>query len=144
MKKWFQLAFVLLIIGAFVYKAFVYTDPSAYCSITVFPSFQPSNWDHNKVLKMLKQTAPEEYQFLCANVDSISKDVSCGGFDGGCFYSDQSRRIYIGNDQDNIAITNAVIIHELCHVRQHKEGREMEEAECYKKGAEYLDGLYAY
>jgi hypothetical protein len=144
MKKWFQIAFVLLIISAFVYKAFVYTDSASNCSITVIPSFQPSNWDHTKVFNMLKQTAPDEYQFMCANVTSVSKDMSCGGFDGGCFYTEHSKRIYIGNDQDNIAITNAVIIHELCHVRQYKEGREMEETECYKKGSDYLSGLYAY
>jgi hypothetical protein len=144
MKKWFKILFVLLIIGAFVYKNFVYTDEQYYCSIKVLPSFQPSNWDFRKVFTLLKQTAPEEYKYMCANVSTISKDMSCGGFDGGCYYTEQRRTLYIGNDQDNIAVTVAVIIHELCHARQNNEGRPLIESECYQKAAVYLNGLYSY
>lgn len=144
MRKWFQLLFVLLIIGAFVYKSFVYTDEQYNCVIKVWPTFQPSNWDFRKVFTMLKQTAPEEYKYMCANVSTISKDLACGGFDGGCYYTQQQRTLYIGNDQDNIAITVAVIIHELCHARQNNEDRPLAEHECYQKASAYLDNLYSY
>ena len=135
---------ILGLAGLFVYKNFIYSDPDYGCYIKVIPSFQPSNWDFHKILTLIKKTDPNSYSYMCKNVDTISKDISCGGLDGGCFYTNKSKTIFIGNDQNNIAVTAAIVVHELCHVKQFNEGRNLVEPECYTSGAHYLSNLYLY
>lgn len=144
MSKWIKIFCTILVIVAIGFRMFVYYDPDNGCTIKVLPSFQPSNWDFRQVLKLLKTTSRQDYEYLCTNVETINKDIACGGFDGGCYYTDRSKTLYIGNDQDNMAVTMAVIVHELCHARQYNEGRVLAEYECYAKGVEYLTNLYAY
>jgi hypothetical protein len=132
--------FIILVsvIGAVIYHFFIYYDAESGCFIKIAPSLQPSNWDTKQVLEILKHSAPDKYAYLCQKVSTINKNVGCGGLDGGCFYSNEQNTIYIGNDSDNIALTDSIIVHELCHVKQFETKQPMSEVACYREGSKYI------
>jgi hypothetical protein len=143
MKKLFSLLALLFVI-AYMLQAFYYVDLDNKCYIRVVPTILPSNWSAKEIIGILKATSPENYEYLCKNITSFDKNQSCGGADGGCFYSASKKKIYIGNDQNNVVLTAAIIVHELCHARQAAEGRRMDESECYREGWDYLNGALQY
>jgi len=93
---------------------------------------------------MIKHGAPDDYSRICHYVSVINKNPSCGGLDGGCFQPSKPRTIYIGNDQANIAMSGAIVIHEVCHAIQAAEKRPLKETECYSVGNYYLKSVTQY
>ncbi len=143
MKK-LKLLLLFLLIALFLVYKFFYYDSDFGCKITIIPTFLPSNTNTKSVLKMIKYGAPDDYMRICQYVSIINKNPSCGGFDGGCFQSSKPRTIYIGNDQSNIAMSGAIIVHETCHAIQAAERRAMTERECYAAGNTYLNTVTKY
>ena len=143
MKK-LKLLILFFLLGLFLYSKFYYYDPSFGCNIVIIPAFLPSNNDTKQILKMIKSGAPDDYMRICKYVSIINKNPSCGGFDGGCFQPSKPRTIYIGNDQSNIAMSGALVIHEMCHAIQAAERRSMSERECYTAGNSYLNTVTKY
>ena len=144
MKK--VLAILLLVIGLgfFVYKNFLYVDTDYNCYIKVIPTFLPSNFNTKEVIQIIKQGDIKEYKKLCKYVSTINKNPSCGGFDGGCFQPSRPRTIYIGNDQGNIALAASIVVHETCHAIQGYEHGKLSEPECYDVGYRFLDEITIY
>ena len=139
------LLFLLPIIASvFVYSHFIYIDQSNECKIVIVPTLIPSNSNTKRVIKMIKEGSPEDYSDLCAHVSIINKNPGCGGLDGGCYYYDQPRTIFVGNDQGNIALAGAIIVHETCHAIQGQEGRQISESECYTAGNRYMNAVTLY
>ena len=136
-KKFF---FIGLILGL-IYHFFIYFDFSNSCLIGFIPTFGPSNVNTKTAIKLIKHSSPSDYNLVCKYVNVIDKNPSCGGFDGGCFHSDSPKKIYIGNDQDTLPFTAAIIIHETCHAIQNAEGRSITEDECYKKHHEFMENI---
>ena len=140
MKTVKLLALAAIMLGFLLHK-FYYYDPIYGCQITIIPSFLPSNNNTKEVIKMIKEGSPDDYIRLCRYVRVINKNPSCGGLDGGCFKSSKPRTIYTGNDQVNIAISAATLIHETCHAIQGAEGRTLNESECYAAMHAYLKAV---
>ena len=139
MKKYFRLLILLLLFGFYAYSKFYYFDPEYGCKITIIPTFLPSNYNTKEVLKIIKQGSPDDYMRICRYVKVINKNPSCGGFDGGCFQPSKPGMIYIGNDQGNIALAAAIVVHETCHAIQGYEHRRLSEIECYSQGNSFLN-----
>lgn len=133
-----KLLTLLILLGFFAYSKFYYFDPEYGCSITIIPTFLPSNYDTKEILRMIKKGSPDDYLRICKYIKFINKNPSCGGFDGGCFQTSKPGMIYIGNDQGNIAYAAAIVVHETCHAIQGAEHKRLGERECYTQGYEYL------
>ena len=138
MKKIVKVLLILLI-PFLIYKLFIYIDIKNQCYIRIIPTFQPSNLDNKRIIKAIRYGSPEDYKNLCAHVNVINKNPSCGGFDGGCFKPDKPKRIFTGSDQGNLALAAAIVVHETCHSIQFQEDRQISEVECYAKGAQFLE-----
>ena len=136
LKRLLKITIFLLLVGLFFYKNFLYYDPSNKCFIKIKPSIiEFSAGNIKEAIKVLKLTVPEEYEKLCANVDKINPNYSCGGLGGGCYYTKKvpSREIDISTSHGGfLGWTAAVIAHETCHAIQHNEGRPLVEQECYE------------
>ncbi len=144
MKKYLKILLIFVLLGIYVYSKFVYLDPDYNCSIKVIPNFMPSNFDTKKIIKIVKSGSEEEYKKLCQYVNTINKNPSCGGFDGGCYELERPGTIYIGNDQGNIALAAALLVHETCHAIQAYENRTLGESECYTAGNNFLQEITIY
>jgi hypothetical protein len=127
-----------------IFHFFLYIDIKNGCFIGIIPSLLPGNLSVKKMVKVIKLTSPDNYELLCSDVRIINKNVSCGGFDGGCYESRKPKSIYIGNDQNNLGLGAAILIHELCHREQLKHNRPFIEEECYKKGWEFMQNIVVY
>ncbi len=141
MKKILKFIFLFVLFGLFVYHFFIYFDKDNKCFITIIPSYLPSNLDTKEAIRIIKYATPDNYQKLCTNIEVIDMNPSCGGFDGGCFRASKPQKIYVGNDQSNPAVGSAIIIHEMCHAMQAREGRYLDEVECYEKSTVFLDSV---
>ena len=97
-----------------------------------------SNSNIKKAILVLKNASPEDYQNLCRYVDTIDPNLSCGGFEGGCYYGIRSKTIDVSTSRTSLSWTAAVIGHETCHAMQAKEGRPLDETECYKVDSRIL------
>ena len=104
----------------------------------------PGNLKTPQVLRFLKDTSFRDYLTVCKSVKTINKNPSCGKFDGGCYYQRSPNTIYLGNDQGNIAMAAALIVHETCHVTQDFENREFNEQECQDISKRYLNPIVLY
>ncbi len=144
MKKLFRLLLIVSIILTYIYSNFYYFDPSYGCRIAIVPTFLPSNYNTKEILKILKKGSPDDYARVCKYVSVINKNPSCGGFDGGCFQPSKPRTIYIGNDQGNIALASALIVHETCHAIQGSQKKQLIESECYSQGNAFLEIVTQY
>lgn len=144
MKKFFKITLTTLILVSLVYHFFIYFDPANSCLIRIIPSFGPSNTNTKEALRLIKYASPADYALVCENVSQIDKNPSCGGFDGGCFKENQPNKIYIGNDQGNLALTSAIIVHETCHVLQNRDSKPFIEGECYAADARFLREVTIY
>ncbi|MFH0892131.1 MAG: hypothetical protein V1867_05115 [Candidatus Falkowbacteria bacterium] len=148
LKKSIKIFFLLLLTGALIYKFFFYYDPGNKCLIRLKPSLTEwSNGNIKEGIKVLKHAVPDEYKKLCAYVDKINPNYSCGGLGGGCYISGKAptREIDISTVYDGfLGWTAAVIAHETCHAVQHEEGRPFNETECYGIGDYVLNSTVVY
>ena len=138
MSRFLKILCLLILLGFYAYSSFYYFDPDFGCRITIIPTFLPSNYNTKEILKLIKQGAPDDYMRVCSYIKVINKNPSCGGFDGGCFQPSKPGVIYIGNDQGNIALAAALVVHETCHAIQGSEQRRLDERECYSQGNAFI------
>jgi len=146
LRKIIKIFILILIVGFFIYKYFLYFDFSNSCYITIKPSFtELSNSNIKQAIKVLKLTSPDEYDKLCSNVKTINPNIACGGFGGGCFYHSYEKEISVSTSNNSyLGWTAAIIVHETCHVVQNKEGRAMSELECNTLGNNVLGKIVQY
>ncbi|MDP3900627.1 MAG: hypothetical protein Q8Q23_06145 [bacterium] len=140
--------FLFLAIAGFVgYRYFYYVDRDSNCFIKIKPSYLEFSASNIKEgIKILKYAVPEEYEKLCIYVDTINPNISCGGFQGGCysFYNDNVKEIDISTaNHDFLSSTASVIAHETCHAIQFQTyGREgIDEKECYAVGNKVMTAV---
>jgi hypothetical protein len=151
-KSILKKAIIPLLIIFFIYKWFFYINVFNGCYIKIIPSafFEFNNGNIKEAIKVLKNADFEEYKTVCRNVKTIDGNPACGGFNGGCYYisslnTSEKRRISVSTaNSAYLAWTAAVIVHETCHAVQAKEGRGLDENECYTKGGEVLESLTRY
>jgi hypothetical protein len=134
-----KLIFTLLISYLFI-SNFLYVDLKEECLIFVKPYITPSNWNAREIIQVVKNNDRESYNLMCENINFLSKDIplGCPYIDGGCYKPDTRNTIYVGNDMDNLALTSAILVHEICHLEQNLEKRPLDEPECYSKDSEFL------
>ncbi|MFC1722407.1 hypothetical protein ACFL0C_02020 [Patescibacteria group bacterium] len=144
MKKFVLITSLLILFLYFLYSNYYHYDPENNCSIKIIPSFMPSNFNTKNIIKLIKYSSPDSYKQLCQHVTTINKNPSCGGFDGGCYEYNKPNTIYIGNDQGNIALAAALVMHETCHAMQGQDKRPFSEQECYKMGNTFLKDVTMY
>lgn len=130
---------VLILIGAaagLIYHYLLYLDFKNHCYIFIKPSLlEFSSRNVQEAVNVLKYAVPNEYQKLCQYVDTINPNISCGGFQGGCYSAYQSNpgEIDIGTAHEQfLGWTAAVIAHETCHAQQFQQGQSFSEQECYE------------
>lgn len=137
-----------LIISTVIYRYFFYYDPTNGCLIKLKPSIIELSSANIKVgIKILKIAVPEEYDKLCAHVDLINPNFSCGGTGGGCYIPGKTptREIDISTTNDGfLGWTAAVIAHETCHAIQDEEDRQFSEDECNEIGNYVLEKTVVY
>lgn len=145
MNKIIKTTIAFLAVFALIYKYFLYIDIKNNCYVKIKPSFiELSSSNIKQAIKALKYGAPEEYEKFCSNINTIDPNISCGGFQGGCYYSGKinSKEISISTaNQEFLGWTAAVVAHETCHAIQYEENREMSESECYAIGYKVLKKL---
>ncbi|OGC68740.1 hypothetical protein A2415_02195 [candidate division WWE3 bacterium RIFOXYC1_FULL_39_7] len=139
--KYLGILVIPLLFGAFFYSQFLHIDISNSCAIFLMPTFQPSNLSTKETVSFLQKSSATEYAKLCKHVSVINKNAACGGLDGGCYQPSQPKTIFIGNDQNNIALAAALLVHETCHAIQGQSNETLSEGPCYKAGAEYLQSI---
>jgi hypothetical protein len=147
MKKIIVLSSIALIGLLTIYKLFFYIDPPAGCFITFVPSMslEFNTGNIKQGIRILKQADPEEYRNLCRNVRTINANISCGGWQGGCYSTLKRKTIYLATSHnDFLGWTAAVIAHETCHAMQHAENRDLSEVECYQVGYDVLRQIIRY
>lgn len=132
MKTVIKIIIIVFLSALIIYHFFFYADIKNSCYIKILPSLtELSSSNIKKGINVLKNAAPEEYEKLCGNIDTINPNFSCGGFQGGC-YTYTPRQIDISTSRDEfLGWTAAIIAHETCHAIQHSKGQELNEDECY-------------
>ena len=136
-KKALKIFITLAILGLVGYQYFYYVDRAHRCFIKIKPSYlEFSTSNIKEAIRILKYAVPEEYEKLCTYVDTIDPNISCGGFQGGCYssYNRNVKEIDIGTANDDfLGWTAGVIAHETCHAIQFQEiGFDgFDEGECY-------------
>jgi hypothetical protein len=144
LKKILISAIFTIVIVFIIYNYFIYVDVENSCFITIIPSTELSNINIKRSLSALKLTAYDEYRNICKHISTISANVGCGGFEGGCFYSDQPKTAYVSTDMNNLAWTMGVLVHEACHAQQYKEKRSISEMECHQRDDVLLNDIVEY
>lgn len=143
-KHLFKIVF-LIFLSSLAFN-FFYIDLSSGCFIKLLPS-----WDLNfntpqikKGLKVLKNALPDDYNNICQRIEIIDPNLDCGGFEGGCYWSGNPKRISVSTADESLSWIAAIIVHETCHSRQDFEKRGLNESECYTEGDRVLRSLAAY
>lgn len=139
----FKKTFIILFILSFVYfKYFYYMDIKNGCYIKIKPAIlEFSNTSIKKAIKILKYGSPSDYKNLCVYVKTIDPFISCGGFEGGCFYTTNPKTISISTSNRSLLQTTNVLVHETCHATQFAHSGTLEEGECYAAGDRILENL---
>lgn len=142
MKRWHIAKIVVFLLAFFFFLShyFLYWDPGESCYISIKPAFlEFSNLTMKQALRTIKSASLEDYKTVCQNVSTIEPFIGCGGFGGGCYYtkedapqSSAGSEIVVSTSKDDLITTAAVIVHEACHAIQNREGRPLDETECYK------------
>lgn len=141
-KKIFRI--ILIIIFSIVvinFWFFRYDDWVNGCHMRIMPSvLEWNNLNVKKAISFLRNKSPKDYNKFCTYVNTISPDLPCGGSGGGCFHNDKPKQIEVSvlGHQDDLSITTAIIIHEVCHAVQRNENRQLDEQECYGEGNRFL------
>lgn len=128
--------FFILIFLILDFWLFRYDDFANSCHIKIYPSLtEANNLQIKKAIKLMKRKDSQNYQKLCSSVKKISPELACGGAGGGCYNSRRSDEITVSTSfrpkESHTETTAAIIAHEVCHLFQNKEGRSLEESECY-------------
>lgn len=87
-----------------------------------------------RAISVVRYASPDDYRNLCAHVNSINPNISCGGFQGGCYSqykNHKPKEIDIGTSNRSLQWTVVVVMHETCHAMQFQEGRPLSEGECH-------------
>ena len=135
--KYLSFIFTFFILFIF-FRNFLYLDIPNKCYIVVYPSwFELSNSTIKKGISVIKTVSPENYQNLCQRVKAINPNLSCGGFEGGCFEPGTPKTIYVNATKNLIWVVD-VIAHEACHALQFYENRPFDENECNAVGVEVM------
>lgn len=135
---------VLLVVTPFFYF-FTYIDVLEGCSIFISPSLiEMSNLTIKKAITIVKNYSLQDYKNLCKHVTTISPNLGCGGFEGGCYYDNERGVIYISTSNRNLLNAPPIIVHEVCHVMQRAEKRPFDESECYHKDTVFWKGMVQY
>lgn len=136
MKRLLLVLAVILLMTILIYRYLLYIDFQNRCYILIKPSLlEFSSRNIQEGIRVLKYAVPIEYQKLCQYVDTINPNISCGGFEGGCYsaYEAHPGEIDVGTAHEQfLGWTAAVIAHETCHSQQFQEGRPFDEKECYE------------
>lgn len=113
------------------------------CYIKISPAIlEFSNTNIKKALKILKYGSFSDYRNLCEYVETITPFMSCGGFEGGCFYQTSPKTIYVSTSNRSVLQTTNVLVHETCHAMQLARGdKGLNEEECYADGDRILQSL---
>jgi hypothetical protein len=136
----------IFIPGYLLFTSLFYFDPAYGCTITIVPSvnLEFNNGIVIEGLRLLKKVSPQDYRNTCARVSTIQTGIGCGGFGGGCHYSNKPREIYVSSQRNDLAWTAAVLVHETCHALQNYEKREMTELECNQEDDRILRSITVY
>ncbi len=131
-KSFFWIAVALFLFQYF----FLYVDFSNGCFIKITPSLlEWNNVTMKRALRVLKYAAPDDYRKVCMHVRIINPNISCGGFNGGCFHEPyngkEPGKIDVSTSYGSLLWSAGVIVHETCHLMQYKEHRSLDESECY-------------
>jgi hypothetical protein len=145
MKKWF---IILIVFAALLYftQDFYYIDFSKGCYIFISPSlnFEFSNAGVKRALTIIRKISPDNYEKVCQRVSIINTNISCGGWEGGCFQPNETRTIYVSAPARNVTWVAEVIAHETCHTIQQLEHRIFDEQECHKVGLKVMQEATVY
>lgn len=145
MKRVFKIFIAIVIFFYLLYRLFFYVDIFTPCFITIAPSwFEFSNLSMKRALKVLKVASSDDYHKICQNIKRIDPNISCGGFGGGCFYTDNPETIDISTTNRSLAYTAAIIVHETCHAMQNNERRALNETECNEMMSKTLKNIIEY
>lgn len=150
MAKFIKIFIILILGGWLIYRYFFYIDVFNGCFIKIKPSItELSSVNIKKAIKVLKKAEPSEYKKLCRYVNVINPNFSCGGFQGGCFYSSNPnpKEIDISTSrQEFLGWTAAIIVHETCHAIQFREKGQtgLNEEECYLTHDNLLQKIVVY
>jgi hypothetical protein len=134
----------LLLVLCLIYHWFFYINISNGCFIFFKPSmlFEFNTGNIKEGIFVLKNAVPDEYKKLCTHVNVINANISCGGWQGGCYRGGpraNKKEIYISASRDQfVGWTAAVVAHETCHAIQFSQKRDMSESECYEIGDKVL------
>ncbi len=145
-KGWLIKIFLVLflVVTPFFYF-FTYIDISESCGIFILPSLiEASNLTIKKAITIVKNYSPQDYKNLCKYVSTISPNLGCGGFEGGCYYDSERGVIYISTSNRNLVNAPPIIVHEVCHVMQAAQKRPFDESECYHKDTVFWKGMVQY
>lgn len=145
LKTFAKILIVVLLLTGVHWKFYRYYDPEAGCNIKIKMSFlEWSNSNIKKALSILKYGAPEDYANVCSHIEVINPTMSCGGWQGGCYYNNPGEIFISTSKNEFLAWTAAIIVHETCHDIQAKEGRPPSEEECYSQDHDVLQKLVQY
>lgn len=135
---WLKRVFIIALVLWWGSSNFLYLDLRAGCTITIAPSFLNFNGKTIiEALTILKNESQKDYSDTCYLIRHISTNLppsGCSVIGGGCFWPEKPDTIYIQVAKNQHALTSSVIAHEVCHARQHTEGRRGSEPECYAVG----------
>jgi len=131
--------------GLWVVSFFYYIDFEEACVIKMKPGvlslIELNHSNIRKGIKVLKYAEPEIYNGICDNIDVISSDIGCGGWQGGCHYGKAGKITLSTTKNEFLGWTAAIIVHEYCHDLQIRSGRPISEDECYKFDHDILQSV---
>jgi hypothetical protein len=137
-KSWYRKILFYLIIPIVIlnFWLFRYDDLANNCHVKIYPSITEwNNLDIKRAINLMKNKSFPDYQKFCQSVKAISPELACGGMGGGCYSKIAPNEIVVSTifrpKESHTETTAAIITHEVCHLYQNKEGRPMDEAECY-------------
>ena len=148
LKSWVAKVLIWVVVPFVIinFWFFRYDDFSSSCHIKVSPSI--TEWNNLKIkkgIKLLKNKLPEDYKKMCSAVKSIRPELACGGMGGGCYNMNNPSQIVVStifrSKEYHTEMTAAIIVHEVCHLFQYKEGRQFNEGECYDELCRALDTM---
>lgn len=158
MKLLTFLVSVFIFLTWFYFHYFVYIDPLNFCIITTPPAFNYNTLKIKQAISAIKYNSPTDYKNLCQRISHIDTGEYCPAEPNiaGCFSETKPRTINVKTLLKNElfspgqnftpAVVSSVIIHELCHAMQHKEGRLKTgydpEPECSAKDRGYANSNF--
>lgn len=144
LKKIIYGLIIIAIAAFFIWRYFIYFDWQIRCFIRIQPSFlEFSNLTMQKAIRILKNASPDDYRDLCQYVNVINPNISCGGFEGGCYsvYKQNPKMIDVSTSNRSLQWTVGIIVHETCHAKQFQQHRDFGETECYDEDSRIIKAI---